>query len=174
MTINENLIEASKRTKTIASQLLEQKHILEILSQIGKPLIIWSYALDLMVDEDIDIMVQTDYPRESAIKALNLFIEKETVQKYEFGDFVKFPRLGRPSWYIVNLRRVYQNAKWEIEIWFLQDIAIYRKQLRNYKSQIDKENTLKILHAKYERKISGQTKHDKSSSEIYEEILNTC
>ena len=40
MTINENLIEASKRTKTIASQLLEQKHILEILSQIGKPLII--------------------------------------------------------------------------------------------------------------------------------------
>ncbi|MEI8008026.1 MAG: hypothetical protein WCI00_00845 [bacterium] len=125
-----------------------------------------------MVDEDIDIMVQTDYPRESAIKAMNTFIEKETVQKYEFGDFVKFPRIGRPQGYIVNLRIEYQNAKWEIEIWFLQDIAIYRKQLHTYKSKINQENTLKILSAKYERKISGQTKHDRSSSEIYEEILN--
>ena len=125
-----------------------------------------------MVDEDIDIIVQTNHPRESAIQALNLFIEKETVQKYEFGDFVKFPRTGRPQGYIVNLRIIYQNSKWEIEIWFLQDIAMYREQLRNYKSQINKENRVKIINAKHKRKVLGQTKYDKSSSEIYKEILN--
>ncbi|MEI6118325.1 MAG: hypothetical protein WCP92_03635 [bacterium] len=96
MTVNENVLEKSKQTKIIASKLLDENNILKTLSQVGTPLIIGSYALDIMVDPDIDIVVQTDFPKQKAKEALNIFIEKETVQKYEFGDFVKFPRKNRP------------------------------------------------------------------------------
>jgi hypothetical protein len=97
MTLDEQILKESKQTKIRASKLLDEKNILNILSQVGNPLIIGSYALELMVDPDIDIVVQTDFPRQKAKEALDIFIEKETVQKYEFGDFVKFPRAGRPQ-----------------------------------------------------------------------------
>ena len=97
MTLYETLLEKSKQTRMIASQLLDEKNILEVLSQMGTPLLIGSYALDLMVDPDIDIVVETAFPKQTAKEALNIFIEKETVQKYEFGDFVKFQRTGRPQ-----------------------------------------------------------------------------
>jgi len=155
----------------IASKLLDEKNILQTLSQVGTPLIIGSYALDLMVDPDIDVVVETDFPKQKAKEALDMFIEKETVQKYEFGDFIKFPRAGRPQWYIVNLRLEYEHTKWEIEIWFLEDISIYREQLHTYTTHINKKNKLKILYAKHQRNTLGQTKYEKSSINIYDEIL---
>jgi predicted nucleotidyltransferase len=97
MISDETIVEKSKHTRMIASKLLDEKNILEILARVGTPQMIGSYELDLMVDPDIDIVVQTDLPRQRAREALNAFIEKETVQKYEFGDFVKFPRTGRPQ-----------------------------------------------------------------------------
>jgi predicted nucleotidyltransferase len=97
MILDKNILKESKQTKTIASKLLDEKNVLEVLSQVGTPLIIGSYALDLMIDPDIDIVVETAFPKQKAKEALDIFIEKETVQKYEFGDFVKFPRTGRPQ-----------------------------------------------------------------------------
>jgi len=142
------------------------------LSQVGKPEIIGSYALDLMFDEDIDIVVETDNPKKSAKETLNYFIDKETTQKYEFGDFVKFPRENRPQGYIVNLKTVYENAKWEVEIRFFKDTSEYKKQLKIYQDKIDENSREKILEAKYQRRLSGKSKYEKSSFEIYEEILN--
>ena len=137
------ILETSKHIKEIASKLLEEKNIMEILSQVGKPEIIGSYALDLMFDEDIDIVVETDNPKKSAKEALNYFIDNETTQKYEFGDFVKFPRENRPQGYIVNIKTIYENTKWEVEIWFLKDTSEYKKQLKTYQDKIDKKTEKK-------------------------------
>ena len=70
------------------------------------------------------------------------------------------------------MRIEYEHTKWEIEIWFLEDISIYKEQLHTYTTQINKENKLKILHAKQERNTLGQTKHERSSIEIYDELLD--
>lgn len=170
--MSQKLLEKSIYIKMIASQLLEEKNILDILSKFGKPLIIWSYALDLMIDEDIDIVVQTATPRESAIAALNLFIKKEIAQKYELGDFVTYPRESRPAGYIVNLKIVYENTPREIEIWFFENISRYSEQLDRYKRKFNDIHKMKILEAKQERKSSWKNKHDKSSTTIYEEIFS--
>jgi len=73
----------------------------------------------------------------------------------------------------VNLRVEYEDTKREIEIWFLENIDIYKEQLDTYKSKINEENRLQILNAKQERNTLGQTKHNRSSIKIYDEILNT-
>ena len=103
MLSDEQLIKISKQTRKNATNLIKKLNIMDILLEVGTPLIIGSYELDLMIDNDIDIVVQSNNPKESAVNALNKFINAEIVQKYEFGDFVRFPRNNRLQGYIVNL-----------------------------------------------------------------------
>jgi hypothetical protein len=70
------------------------------------------------------------------------------------------------------LRIVYEHTNWEIEIWFLENIDIYKDQLHIYQTQINEENRLKILRTKHQRNTLGETKHERSSMEIYNEILH--
>ncbi len=89
----------SIRTKKIANSILIKYQILEILSKFGIPLVIGSLELDMMFDKDIDIVVETKNLKINAKKALNEFIDLGIAQKYEFGDFTKFPRENRPKGY---------------------------------------------------------------------------
>jgi len=166
------LLEHSSKTRIVASKLLEEKNIIKTLSKVGEPLLVGSYALDLMLDEDIDIVVKTNTPKLSAIDAINSFIAVEVAQKYEFGDFVRYSRNNRPKGYIVNLLITeYANIKWEIEIWFFTEVTYYLNQLKDYKGKLSPQKKLEILKRKHLRKYSGKTKHEIGSVDIYEEVL---
>lgn len=168
---NQELLQLSHQTQKTAERLLAEKGVMEILSKIGQPMLIGGYALDLMIEEDIDIVLETKSLKESACQALNNFIALDIVQKYELGDFVKFPRTGRPNGFIVNLKTNYTQAKWEIEIWFLKDKSFYEGQLLHYKSQLTAQSRIEILRKKYERRRAGISKHELSSKEIYDNVL---
>jgi len=171
-TFENELLEQSSKTRRIASKLLHEKNIIQVLSKVGKPLLIGSYELDLMLDKDIDIVVKTTTPKLSAIEAINSFIRTEIAQKYEFGDFVSYSRENRPKGYIVNLLiGEYKNIQWEIEIWFFTDISYYLNQLKDYKEKINPQKKLEILKRKHIRTNAGKTKHEISSVEIYSEVL---
>ena len=166
------ILELSKKTKSTATQIIKESRLIEILSEFGNPIIIGSYELDLMIDQDIDIIVKTKSLKESAINSLHKLINSEIAHKYEFGDFIKFPKSDRPNGYIVNLKLKKNGESWEIEIWFLKEIKTYQKQIEEYLSKLNRENRLTILKEKYQRKISGKDKHELSSFKIYSKILN--
>lgn len=168
---DQELFQLSHQTQKTADRLLAEKGVMEVLSKVGQPMLIGGYALDLMIEEDIDIVVETKAMKESACQALNRFIALEIVQKYELGDFVKFPRTGRPNGFIVNLKTSYAQAKWEIEIWFLKDKSFYERQLLRYKSQLTLQGRIEILRKKYGRRRAGVSKHELSSKEIYDNVL---
>ncbi len=168
---DKELLEFSQQKRATAIDLLRESKVVETLSAFGSPLIIGGLALDLMIDEDIDIVVEADAPNSAAQEALNKFIDLEVAQKYEFGDFVKFERTNRPIGYIVNLRKNYGQESWEVEIWFLKNIGAYRDQLKRYESKLDKGKRLEILKRKHQRKIEHQSKYDLPSMDIYHEIL---
>jgi hypothetical protein len=169
---NEELLKYSQNTKAIATFLLKQLDIINILSKYGNPLIIGSYELNLMFDKDIDIVVESNNPKNSATIILEKLIKKEVAQKYQFGDFVKFPRKNRPEGYIINLFIVHENLNWEIEIWFFCDIKNYIEQLEKYKKLVTDKHKIQILRKKYLRFLEGKTKFQKSSFEIYNDVLN--
>ncbi len=52
------------------------------------------------------------------------------------------------------------------------DIKEYKEQLKKYKIDIKDKHRLEILRRKYLRNINGKTKHEKSSFEIYNDVLN--
>lgn len=100
MLSDEQLIKISEQTRKSAMNLIKKLNIIDTLSEVGTPMIIGSYELDLMIDNDIDIVVQSNNPKVSAVNALNKFIDTEIVQKCEFGDFVKFQE-------IIDLKVIY-------------------------------------------------------------------
>lgn len=84
---------------------------------------------------------------------------------------LKFPLAKRPRGFIIVLKTRVKRVKWELEIWFLKS---FKEQLDNYhwiKTRLTEDKRLQILKAKHQREISGQSKHQLSSGELYKKTL---
>lgn len=165
------LIDHSKNTKKQAKALLQNTRIIEILKKYGRVNIIGSYPLDIMYGPDIDILVETKNIRKSSLEALEEIAKKRLFQKIEHGDFVKFPRKDRPKGYILVLKSFVENVRWEIEVWFLEEVSRQLSEYKILKSKLNKKNRIKILEAKHLKETSKLNKHKLRSFEIYEQIL---
>lgn len=167
----EEIKKYSKKIKVQADLLLSQTEIIKTLSEFGKPEVIGSYKLDLMYDPDLDIIVKTQTPRESSLKAIKELLEKRDFQKYEYGDFVKFKREKRPEGFIICLRKEIDGVKWEIETWFLDSIEKESKIMSFLDLNIQEHHRDKILKMKHDRAENGLSKHNLNSVEIYEKVI---
>lgn len=166
------IIEKSNRTKQIADRILVSTNLVETLSKFGKTEVIGSYKYDLMYGPDLDIVVETDQPRISSFNALSTLIQTELFAKYEYGDFVKFPRTNRPNGYIIVLKIEVDHVKWEIEIWFLNKSEISHDNLEELIKNMTDSQRDEILELKNEREESGLDKNNFSSVEIYKKVLD--
>lgn len=162
----------SKQIKRLADELLSKTGLINILNEFGEVIVGGSYKYDLMWEPDIDIVVKREDPRRASKEALHKLIEFKLFQKYEYGDFVKFKMEGRPESYILNLKIPYAGQKWEIEIWFLREIPEKQTETDELiKTSLNEVNKITILEIKKKRDQSGNTKHQLSSTEIYERVL---
>lgn len=169
---NKDILEFSKKTKAEAVALLKHTNLINILEKYGDVIIDGSFKYDLMWGPDIDILVICQNTRKSSLEALNQVIEAKLAQKYEYGDFATFKREKRPESYILNLILPFNNRKWEVEIWFFEEIPADQKEINSLmKSKLNEKNKLKILKMKEKRERIGLTKHSLSSVDIYKKVL---
>jgi len=160
------ILAESRRRLNYAKKILREGEVLEVLEKYGEVLVVGSLAMELYWRRDIDIVVETRNLRCGSIGALNEFIEGRRFSKYQYGDFMDYPREGRPKGYIVNLfHRGTDGELWEFEIWFLEDISHYEKQLKEWRSALNEGVRGRII----EMKANGGLKQE--SSKIYDEIL---
>lgn len=163
-------MKTSKQVYEDARSLLENTEIIDLFDKLGTVHVVGSYAANLMWDPDIDIVVITDTPQESAIKAINDLARKEKFQKLEFGDFKNYPKKNRPKSFIVNARREWKGEKWEIETWFVTELGDKLEMVEKLKN-LKNEDRESIIEKKKQRSLSGSTKHDLSSWEIYQDFI---
>jgi len=169
---DKDILEHSKKTKSDATSLLNQTNLVSLLECFGEVVIGGSFKYDLMWGADIDIMVICSDTRKSSIEALNKVIESKLVQKYEYGDFVTFKREKRPESYILNLIIPFNDRRWEIEVWFFNEIPSTKKEIDDLMTlKLNDENRLTILKMKEERERVGLTKNSLSSVDIYKKVL---
>lgn len=146
----EKVILESKNRRGYAYNLIGNKRVLDILKGYGLPLLVGGLAKDVFWSRDIDIVVESKDIRDSSMKFLNKVVEDRLFNKYEYGDFIRYPRDGRPRGYIVNLIHLDSNGnKWEIEVWFLESIEEYRKELKMWK--LDTATQIEIIYKKSRR-----------------------
>lgn len=168
---DKQLEEYSRDIKKQAETLLQSTNLLDILNKFGDASLIGSYPLNVMYGPDIDIVVKSKNIRKSSVDALQEIIEKQLFRKVEYGDFINFPMEKRPKGYVLVLKAAVERIKWEIEVWFLEDVSKELNYYKFLKSKITEQNRIKILKAKHLRNTSNTDKHSLSSYEIYEQIL---
>lgn len=169
---DQGLLRYSQDVRLQAQRLLRDGEVIETLNKYGKAEITGSYKYDLMYGPDIDIEVISDNPREDSLSALSEFLDKRKFQKYEYGDFKKFPRENRPESFIIVLVQEIDGLKWEIEIWFFKEKDKRNEEFEEELMNLGQEQKMKILGLKHQRKQGKLSKHKVSSYEIYEAVLN--
>ena len=130
------------------------------------------YRYDLMWGPDVDLVVLSDKPKEASDQALKSFVEHRKFQKYQLGDFIKFPRKNRSQGVIVVLIHEFKGRRWEIEIWFKKSLSESNKYFNKLLSKISEEQRKIILELKRQREADGQSKHALGSTAIYEGVIN--
>ncbi len=166
------LLNYSESQKDIANRILADSGLIPLLSKYGKCSIIGSLSLNLMYGPDIDIVVETGDPRHASVNVMKMLIEERQFQKYQYGDFVKFPRMGRLKGFIVVLISEINGVKWETEIWFVDKYPQDKteRDLR-YAKSLTPESKLAILRLKQIREMEGDDKNRVSSTDIYKAVL---
>ena len=162
----------SNHAKQTAQKILDTTKVIQILEKYGEVKIGGSFKYDLMWGPDIDICVICDDNRRSSTSALKELVDLKIAQKYEYGDFVTFPRDKRPMSYILNFILPFDGQKWETEIWFFNEYP--EKQLEIDKlitGKLTNETKKIILEMKEQRDQSGNNKHQISSTDIYRQVL---
>ncbi len=158
-------------TREEADEILNDTKIVSMLSGFGDVRVGGSYYTDLMYGPDIDISIATKDPRKSAIRFLSEIVQKRFFQKYQYGDFEKFPRENRPKAHIVVLILPFRGRQWEIEIWFVKEHSKEQIELEEKLNQLPHEKKAKIIELKAKRDESGMDKHSLSSFDIYKDFI---
>lgn len=168
-----DLIKFSQKTKRDADELLEYGKVITTLSKYGDAKIIGSYKYDLMWGPDIDVVITTNSPEQASYNCLKDFIEQRKFQKYQLGDFIKYPRKNRPDGIIIVLIHEFEGRKWEIEIWFSikPPVGDVSKKLENLLTNVSSTQKEAILSLKYKREIDKTSKHKLDSPTIYKKVL---
>ena len=162
----------SQKTKLEAEDLLKYGDVIKVLSKYGNLLITGSYKYDLMYGPDIDLVVLTDNPEKSSFGAFFDFIKQRKFQKYQLGDFAKFPRKDRPKNIIVVLIHEYKGRRWEIEIWFKKSISDNDIRFEGLISKATEKQKGVMLELKHQRDVGGISKHKLDSAAIYKGVLS--
>jgi len=161
----------SEKMKSEADEILSDTGLINILTPFGVPHIIGSYAMDLMYNPDIDIVVEADNLRVASINALSALVKKRDFEKIEYGDFIKFPRGNRPNGYILVLRTTRGDVRWEIEIWFLSRATKEENDVSQVRALLTPESKRAILEFKKQISERNISKHTISSADIYRAVL---
>jgi hypothetical protein len=169
---DQELLKYSETQRGTATRILSETGLIPFLSKYGKCSVIGSFDLNLMYGPDIDIVVETDNPRDASMSVIKGLIEKREFQKYQYGDFDKFPRTGRPGGFIVVLISEVDGVRWETEIWFMEKYSQDKidRDLR-FTEMLTPENRLTMLRLKQAREAQGHNKHRISSTDIYTGVL---
>ncbi|HCQ31219.1 TPA: hypothetical protein DIU27_02465 [Candidatus Collierbacteria bacterium] len=166
------MLKYSENQKQIANNILADSGLIPLLSKYGKCSVIGGLNLNVMFGPDIDIVVETKNPRDASVRAIMELIEKRDFQKYQYGDFVKYPKKNRLKGFIVVLISEVDGVKWETEIWFVEKYPQDKidRDLR-FKESLTPENRLTILRLKQAREMQGDDKNRVSSTDIYRAVL---
>lgn len=166
-----DVIKFSQKTKKEADELLKYGNVIKVLSKYGIVVVTGSYKYDLMYGPDIDLTVLSDDPEKTSYQAFLDFIKQRKFQKYQLGDFKKFPLKNRPKDIIVVLIHEYKGRRWEIEIWFKKSLSESDKYFGKLISCATEKQRQIILELKQQRDVTGISKHQLDSATIYKGVV---
>jgi hypothetical protein len=168
--MRETLVKFSHQLKTEADGLLKKTDLIEFLAKFGHVNIGGSYALDLMVDGDIDInLVNPRATKKLSLEILQQLIIRDDFRGYVYYDFTVRHHVGFPCGYYLGLKTHYRGRKWKIDLWLLSHpYPPAERLMRLVRTKLRPQDRPVILRLKQQAK---QRNIHHVSSAIYQAVL---
>lgn len=165
-----DLLKLASSLKLDANLLLKKTQLIDKLAKYGEVVISGSYALDLLVDCDIDLfIINKKINKEGSLKILNDLIRQDDFNGYMYYDWTERRHEGFPNGYYLGLKTNFKNRKWKIDVWLLKSPYKEAEKLMNFVlDNLNEQNRKTVLKLKHQAKIG---KLDLKSSEIYKQVL---
>jgi hypothetical protein len=166
----DKLVVRSKKLKVEAEGIIKKGKLIENLRPFGEVVLKGSFALDLMIVEDIDISVINPKAncKKSCISAFNRFAEDGLFQSCHYFNWSDWRREYFPKGYYLGLQVPVGEVKWKVDIWFIKEETDYEKTIVPKLKKLSDEKRLLILQLKHYR---NENKLDVSSADIYKMVL---
>ncbi|MCH5315149.1 MAG: hypothetical protein J1E81_04490 [Eubacterium sp.] len=158
-----------------ANHILYDLGLLNELNKYGKSHIIGSYRMDLMAWNDLDIDVENDSMSLSKLHHLtNFILDNFKPTWYEAKEEIN--EQGNKVWF-QGFEFYLDNELWNVDIWFLDKIAINRgeKYCNDITEKVKNNENLKtaIIEIKQELIYRNLYSFDKYTSlDVYDAVIN--
>jgi len=169
------LLQKQDKLQAQAHEVLQDTKLLAILKEFGKPVIVGSVALGLMVWRDIDLDVEVDnkFSADDLLKIAKRAFSHGKIKDIRIIDNTTPFEKNRPKSYYLGI--YYQEKgqeKWKVDIRFVKAEDSYAKDyLKEISSKLTPEKIeaiLEIKQAVYQHPEYGKKF---SSVDIYEAVL---
>ncbi len=167
-----NYLKEQALLKKQAGNILKDLNLLPELNKYGEVNFVGSYALDLIVKKDIDIVVSTSVNYKDFLKLVDYLFPLTNIYNLTLWDFRKSIHPERPQGIYCGISYLIKpDTFWKIDIWFMPKEGNGAKQLVDWvKKRLTNDNREIILKIKNEML---NTKHGKeiSGMDVYKAVL---
>lgn len=155
-----------------ADKILKDLDLFKVLKKYGEVNFVGSYALDLIVKKDIDIVVTTSINYKDFLELVNYLFPLPNVYNLTLWDFRKSIHPERPQGIYCGISYLVKpDTFWKIDVWFMPKEGNGAKKLVDWvKKRLTNENRKIILKIKNEML---NTKHGReiSGMDVYRAVL---
>ncbi|MFZ4648432.1 MAG: hypothetical protein ACOYMB_02210 [Patescibacteria group bacterium] len=153
-----------------ADVLLKKTDLVKKLLKYGEVVVSGSYAMDLMMDGDIDLfIINKDLNKKRSIEILNDLIIQNDFNGYLYYDWTERKHIGFPKGFYIGLKTDFKGRKWKVDVWMINEIFKPTEKLMNLvRTNLNEKNKKQILKLKYQAKAKNLGVR---SSEIYFKVL---
>lgn len=181
-----SLVEQQDKLHSEGQSVLDTLALLPELGKCGKPVIVGSFALELLTRRDIDIEVIVDSPNKKNVQGICAYLAGLDLPRIDFSlidnTVDRVPQL--PIGYYLGIRYMDKNIPfaernprnilaWQIDIHFLaEENSTARKKGEEIKSKLTPEKRISIMEIK--QNIATNPKYHKEvfSVNIYDAVLD--
>lgn len=162
----EQLHDRNDWLRSQANKVVKDFTLVDILQTAGKPKIVGSFAMNLMVWPDIDLEVQTvGRPSHVDVLAIAQALIEAGIARLTINDHRQSLHPDMPRGIYLGPDIVHQDISWQVDIWFIsqEEVAERSKQITDLLSKLTKDYRDRILllkqilaaHEAYHRGISS-------------------
>lgn len=163
------LLKQSAQYQAQAARLLADTNLPSILESYGRVKMVGSYAANLMVSGDIDIeVIGGPYDLNQIMEVQRILVNRKYFDSFLFIDIQSLKPRGLPYGYYIGPRKLINDEKWSLDIWFLTPDESARqhdvRRLLISEEDVNEEERMLILKAK---QLSKSMEQPISSQKIY-------
>lgn len=147
-------LERSSLIYSNAQKVLKQLALQEESKEFGELEFTGSYALDLMVWNDIDCQVRFKNgldPQQGFMQLVSKLFNKKNVKNIKLINFIENKRSTMPEGLYCGINYKYKHEDWKIDIWYLpeQELEKNIQFTRRVNALLDEEKKINILDWKF-------------------------